>query len=725
MAPGTRGAVAGVALLVAALLAAGTADRIPEEARVARRANRLALQKSPYLLQHAHNPVDWYPWGDEAFERARREDRPVFLSIGYSTCHWCHVMERESFEDEETARLMNEGFVCVKVDREERPDVDAVYMAAVQATGQGGGWPLSAFLAPDRRPFFLGTYFPPEDRYGRPGFRTVLAKMREAWAGRRDDALGAGEELARAVAAASATLPAEGLGPATLDLGVRQFAARFDSARGGFGDAPKFPRGHSLSFLLREAARTGSAEARTMALGTLRAMARGGMYDQVGGGFHRYSTDGDWLVPHFEKMLYDQATLAEAATAAYLLSGDHGFGRTGRETLEYVLRDLRHPDGGFLTAEDADSEGIEGKFYLWTEADLRAALGPDDAALVGKVYGAGPRGNFRGEAEEAPPGANILHLPRPLEDLAGETGLAAAALRLRLDAARPKLLAARAKRVRPHLDDKVLAGWNGMMISAFAKGARAFREERYAEAAGRAADFVLGRMRRDGRLLRRWRDGEAAVPACVEDVAFLGLGLLDLYEATGDARRLREAASLADGLRRFADPATGAFWFTADDAEGLIARTREGEDWAVPSGNSAAALLLLRLGRMTGEPALEEAGRGVLRAFSGGVARLPMAYPAMLAALDFDLGPTREVVLAGDPASKGFRALRAEIDRRFLPRVTVLVHPQGAAGREIEALAPWLKGYGPVDGRPAAYVCTALACQAPVTDPAALAALLE
>ena len=689
-----------------------------------RPANRLAKESSPYLLQHAHNPVDWYPWGEEAFERAKREDRPVFLSIGYSTCHWCHVMERESFENDAIAELLNANFVSIKVDREERPDVDSVYMTAIQATGQGGGWPLTAFLDHERRPFFLGTYFPPEDRWGRPGFATVLRKVLEAWKNKRDDVSRAGEELAAMVQGSFATPPAAEVGPATVALGVRQFEARFDAVRGGFGDAPKFPRAHALSFLIQAGDREGLTKGRDMALATLRAMGRGGMYDHVGGGFHRYSTDGNWLVPHFEKMLYDQALLARALVEAWQVSGDADFARLARETLDYCLRDLRHPDGGLLCAEDADSEGVEGKFYLWTTAELRAALGDADGALAARVWGARDDGNFHGEAEAAPEGGNILHHPATRDDLAKEIGLDRAALDARIEAWRPRLLGIRGKRVRPHLDDKVLAAWNGLGISALARAGRALGEPRFVEAAARAADFVLARLRGpDGGLRRSWREGRTGAPGHLDDHAFLGLGLLDLYEATGEPARLEQALALARAIPGlFGDPAGGAFFDAPASAKDLLARTRETEDWAMPSGNSVAAVLLLRAGRLAGDPALEERGRAALRALSGTLDRLPIGSPALLCALDFDLGPTREVVLAGDPADGAFRALEREAGRRFLPRAVTAWRPPGD---DAAKAAPWLAPYGPVDGKPAAFVCVKGVCRKPVTTAADLARLLD
>ena len=686
--------------------------------------NRLAKESSPYLLQHAHNPVDWHPWGEEAFAKAKAEDKPIFHSIGYSTCHWCHVMERESFEDEEIAAYLAAHFVSIKVDREERPDVDAVYMTAVQATGQGGGWPLTAFLDHDLRPFFLGTYYPPEDRWGRPGFPTLLRKIHDAWTERREDVRRAGGEIETFVRTAFAPPGEAAVGEATLAAAVRQFQGRYDAPRGGFGEAPKFPRAHALSFLLQAADRPGLAGGREMALSTLRAMARGGMHDQVGGGFHRYSTDGTWLVPHFEKMLYDQALLATAFVEAFQATGEEEFARTATETLDYLLRDMAHPGGGLFSAEDADSEGVEGKFYLWTTAEIRAALGEEAPAAI-RVFGMEESGNFHGEAEEAPPGGNILHLPRERAALAKELGITVEALALRIGGWRKRLLPLRAGRVRPHLDDKVLAGWNGMAVAALARAGRVLGEPRYVAAAGKAADFVWTRMRPDGRLRRSWREGRLSGPAFLEDHAFLGLGLLELHEATGDPARLEQAMETAREIPRlFGDGACAAFFDAPADAAHLLARTRETDDWAVPSGNSAAACFLLRLGAMTGDPHFSAAGRGVVKALSGSLDRLPMGAPFLLMALDFDLGPSREVVLAGDPGSEGFRALDRALAARFLPRTVILRRPPGPDGDRTAKLLPWLAGYGPVDGKPAAYLCEGGACRAPVTTAEELGALL-
>ncbi|MHC4861286.1 MAG: thioredoxin domain-containing protein, partial [Planctomycetota bacterium] len=530
--------------------------------------NRLAKESSPYLLQHAHNPVDWYPWGEEAFEKARKEDKPVFLSIGYSTCHWCHVMERESFENEETAALLNEHFVAIKVDREERPDVDNVYMAAVQALSGHGGWPLSVFLTPEGKPFWGGTYFPPEDRFGRPGFKSVLVQIAGAWREKREEVLEGAERLTQFVADLNVTVKGAALDEKTLANGVDEFASRFDSRRGGFESAPKFPRTHSLSFLLRQHARTGDAQVLAMVEKTLAEMARGGIYDHVGGGFHRYSTDPLWLVPHFEKMLYDQALVARASLEAYQVTGKPVYADLARDVFRYVLRDMTDEKGGFYSAEDADSEGVEGKFYVWTRDEILEVLGEADGELFAKVYDVKADGNFREEASGEETGTNILHLERPLEETAGELGTDAAGLAKRLAPMREKLFAVRERRIHPLKDDKILTDWNGLMIGTLAYAGRTLDEPRYTEAARKAADFLLTTMVSDGRLLHRYRGGQASILAFLDDHAFLTLGLLDLYEATFEERWLAEAKRLAgETIRLFWDESAGGFLFSGKDGE--------------------------------------------------------------------------------------------------------------------------------------------------------------
>jgi uncharacterized protein YyaL (SSP411 family) len=681
-----------------------------------RSLNRLAGEKSPYLLMHAGNPVDWYPWGEEAFRKAREEEKPVFLSIGYATCHWCHVMERESFEDESIAVLLNERFVAVKVDREERPDLDAVYMAAVQVMGGQGGWPLSVFLTPDGRPYYGGTYFPPEDRWGRPGFPRVLTAMAEAWRSKREEVLLSAEEIRRHLE--SAPLSGEGDAPDrnTLLLCGRQFAERFDGVHGGFESAPKFPRPHGLSFLLRLHARSGDGESLAMVTKTLTAMARGGIRDHLGGGFHRYSTDREWLVPHFEKMLYDQALLTIAFVEAFQVTGRTDFADVARDTLRYVLRDLLEPAGAFASAEDADSEGVEGKFYVFRRAEVLAALGEEAGGSFCQEFGLTESGNFRDESTGSATGANIPHL----------RGEGPAIADGRFVSARESLFRLRDKRIRPLKDDKILADWNGLAIAALSRAGRALGEDRFTEAAARAACFILETMVADGRLLHRYRDGEAAIPAFLDDYSFLAWGLLELYEASFEPRWLAESLRLAREMTSlFRDPAAGGFSTVAQDGEKLIAPVKEIYDGAIPSGNSVAAFVLARLVRLTGEEAFREEAWGVLRAFSATLSRQPQGFPFAMMSLDELLGPGREIVLSGDPRDDRLGALSREVARRFLPRTAVVLRPSGAGARTVEGLAPGAAGKEPRGAEPAAWVCADYSCRAPVTNPAELAALLE
>ncbi len=687
--------------------------------------NRLAQESSPYLLQHAHNPVDWYPWGDEAFKRAAKEDKPIFLSIGYSTCHWCHVMERESFENEEIAAVMNEHFVCIKVDREERPDVDAIYMKAVTALTGRGGWPLSAWLTPDRKPFMGGTYFPPEDRYGRPGFKSILQNIAGLWKTRRAELTRQADELLNHVRSQNAAVAGKELTEETLDLAVRQYESAYDSAKGGFGQAPKFPRAFSLSFLMRRAHGPNGKRIMPWVTGTLDAMQNGGLHDHLGGGFHRYSTDRAWLVPHFEKMLYDQATLARAYLDGYQLTGDEQYATTARGIFDYVLRDLRDPGGAFLSAEDADSEGEEGKFYVWTNDEIDAVLGAEDGAVFRKVYRVEDGGNWTDEAVGEKPGTNILHLSVRIAEHAQRLQEDPTAFAERIDALREKLLAVRSKRIRPHLDDKVLTDWNGLMIGAFALGGEVLHDERYIDAAREAADFFLRTMKTESGLLHRYRDGDAGIDGFLEDYANLANGLFDLHQATQEPRWLEAAVTISrEMVVRFRDVEGGGF-LLATRSDDLIAETKDLYDGARPSGNSAAALALLRIGRITGDTDLEQVGRDTLADWSGTLAQYPMGHPYALRALDFDLGPTREIVISGDPADPATAALLAAARDRFLARDVILLHPAGEAGAAARRLSPFIEAQTPVDGKPAAYVCTNRACEAPVTDVAALRALLE
>ena len=686
--------------------------------------NRLADETSPYLRQHAGNPVDWYPWGDEAFGRAQAEDKPILLSVGYSACHWCHVMAHESFEDPATAEVMNRLFVNVKVDREERPDVDSVYMTAVQSMTGRGGWPMTVFLTPEGQPFYGGTYFPNEDRHGLPGFTRLLEAIDDAWRSRRDELLDQAGRLAEALAR-SGDLPGAGddagLGVEVLDRGAAQLAVQFDGRFGGFGGAPKFPQAMSLDHLLRHHGRTGNARSLDIALATLDAMAAGGMYDQLGGGFHRYSVDAQWLVPHFEKMLYDQATLARAYLHAWLVAGQDRHRTIVEETVGYVLRDLRDPSGGFYSAEDADSEGEEGRFYVWSLdelMDVLAAAGLTDAeaAEVTAWWGVSGAGNFEGH--------NILHVGG--FSLEGEQGPGrGAAPPAALERARAALFDRREKRVRPGLDDKVLTGWNGMFLQTLAEAAAALRRDDWMEAARANARFLLAELRRpgDGRLLRSWQGrlaGEGAGSRArhlgySEDYAAL-LGALVTLAEVDDVAWLAPARELAAGLcDLFADP--GGFYTTGTDAEALITRPRDVFDNATPSANSLAANALLRLAALTGEARWQEAGEAAVRAVGPTMGQHPTAFAELLGALERMASGPLEIAVIGPPDDPATDALVAEVRRRFLPRAVSVTAPPGTGAD----LTPLLADRPLVDDKPTAYVCQHFACQQPVTDPDALA----
>jgi uncharacterized protein YyaL (SSP411 family) len=704
----------------------------------ARPANRLVGETSPYLLQHAHNPVDWYPWGPEALERARAEDRPIVLSIGYAACHWCHVMERESFEDPETAARMNEHFVSIKVDREERPDLDAIYMDAVQAMTGSGGWPMTVFLSPDGTPFFAGTYFPKEDRYGMPAFRRVLDGVADAWRERREVTDEQGRRVLEVLARAAQPAPSAG----ELDIEVLRGALdalrpAFDPEWGGFGGAPKFPQPMTLEFLFRCRAR-GWEGADEMLATTLDRMARGGIYDHVGGGFHRYSVDAQWHVPHFEKMLYDNAQLARLYAHAYRVTEDPEYYTVAGDTLGYLIREMRHPDGGFFSSQDADSEGEEGTFYVWSWDELLevvrevpiggwttyavSARGNESIRaippeVVARALGAVPEGNWEG--------ANVLWRPRSLADVAAEAGVTEEDLRYRLEYARLSLRDRRASRVAPATDDKILAAWNGLAISALADAETVLRTGEFLAAAERAADFVLTRMlREDGRLLRSWRDGTAGGPGYLDDYALMAEACLALYEATFETRWFREALALTDEmLRLFRDEENGGFFQTGSDAEALVVRPKDLYDNAVPSGNSAAAGVLLRLARFTGEAEYEEAGLSALRLVLDGMQRAPTGFGHALCALDFAVGPVKEVAVIGDPAREDTLELVRGVRARFRPNVVLAVAAPGDAGAS--ETIPLLRDRPQVEGRATAYVCERFACKLPVTDRAELVQQLD
>ena len=678
-------------------------------------ANRLAEETSPYLLQHADNPVDWHSWGEAAFALAREADRPLLLSIGYSACHWCHVMERESFADPATAAAVNASFVPVKVDREERPDVDQIYMRAVQAMTGHGGWPLTVFLTPEGAPFYGGTYFPPEPRQGMPSFREVLSAVARAWETDRGRVDESAERILEALRR-SATQPIDDVGDGAAEESHESLAAQaahalarsFDPVHGGFGGAPKFPQPMLLGFLLRRHHRTGDAQALAMALHTLRRMAAGGMRDHLAGGFHRYSVDARWLVPHFEKMLYDNALLARVYLEAWQVTGSGDLRAVCESTIDYVLRDLRHEGGAFFAARDADSEGVEGRFYVWTPGEVDRVLGDEDGALFRRAYDVSAAGNFEG--------SNILHLPHDLEALARSEGLEREALEERLARARSRLSAARSSRPEPLRDGKVIAGWSALMVRTLAEAGGALDRGDYLDRARDGARFLLERLRSPGgRLYHVWTEGVATIPALLEDVAALGNALLSLYDATLEPEWLPPAAELAeDALARFWDPSEEAFFDAASDGEALVVRPRESTDNATPAGNSLAVELLLRAGRLLEREEWSAVAAGAIRREAAGIARWPSAFGHLLSALESELAVPLDVVIVGERDDARTAALLAAAHRPFAPaRLVAGTEP----GRSAPLVIPLLEGKQPTSAGPAAYVCRARACGLPITDP--------
>jgi uncharacterized protein YyaL (SSP411 family) len=705
------------------ILAASAEEIAVKPAAPPAHTNRLLHETSPYLLQHAHNPVDWYPWGEEAIARARTEDKPIFLSIGYAACHWCHVMAHESFEDEAIAALMNKYFICIKVDREERPDLDEIYMHAVVALTGSGGWPMSVFLTPDLRPFYGGTYYPPGDMYGRPGFPTILRSIGEAWNSRRDALLESAEALTAHLRnqLTGATLRQGEVSADVIDHAAESLKRRFDAKHGGWGDAPKFPSTGAILVLLRCYQRTQDEALLGMATRTLDAMACGGMYDQLGGGFHRYSVDAEWLVPHFEKMLYDNAQLAHAYLEAYQATRNPFYARIARETLDYVLRDMRDAGGGFHSTEDADSEGEEGKFYLWKEAEVLEALGAEDGELFCAYYGVRRNGNFSSH-EDYHLGLNILHVPVPPAEFAAARGMTTETLEMRLAPLRARMLELRARRVRPGRDDKVLTAWNALMISALCKGAQALDEARYAQAAVEAGRFLMRAMLREGGLLRTHRQGESRLPAYLDDYAFTLNALIDLYETTFDLAWLEAAERLAEEMnRRFWDADAGCFYYTGAEHAHLIVRTKPSYDGAEPSGNSMAALALLRLGKLLDRQVLTRQAESILRAAYEPMARVPEGYLRMICAADFLLFAPREIALIGPRDAAPTQAFIRALHALFVPN-KVLAHmdPKSAEAPTFAARIPLLAGKTLVEGAPAAYVCRDFMCKLPATTPQAL-----
>jgi uncharacterized protein YyaL (SSP411 family) len=676
------------------------------------RPNHLIGEKSPYLLQHARNPVEWYPWGEEAFQKAREEDRPIFLSIGYATCHWCHVMAHESFEDEQVAELLNQSFVSIKVDREERPDIDQIYMAVCQALTGQGGWPLTIFMTPTGDPFFAGTYFPKTGRMGMAGFTDLAARISTLWQTDRQRLLQGGEQIRQALQRE----PSFPVSPTVsiaeiLRGGYAQLNRTFDEEWGGFGTAPKFPTPHHLTFLLRWQRRGGEAQAGRMVEKTLDCMRRGGMFDQVGFGFHRYSVDEKWLVPHFEKMLYDQALLAIAYTEAYQALRRPDFAEVVREIFTYVLRDMTAAEGCFYSAEDADSEGHEGLFYLWTPQEVKKILGNDRGERICRFFGILPEGNF----EE---GRSILHLPVPVESFARGEKMEVEEWKTLLRGARETLWRARERRSHPLKDDKVITSWNGLMIAALAKGYQALQDLEFLQAAARAADFFLGKMcSTTERLYRRFRQGDVAIEGFLEDYAFFVWGLIELYEAGSEIRYIEKAVHLTQAMiDLFWDSRGAGFFFSGKGNESLITRPKELYDGAIPSGNSVGALNLLRLGRMTGNGDWEKKADKMVSFFSSQVREAPLAYSQFLIFLDFVLGPAREIVIAGDPAWESSQAMIRKVHQSFLPNKVLLFRPDGPKGEKLAELSPFVQSMHSSGGKATAYVCEGFRCQTPITE---------
>ncbi len=675
----------------------------------ARKPNRLINETSPYLLQHAHNPVDWHPWGAGALEKAKSEDKPILLSIGYSSCHWCHVMAHESFEDDAVAAVMNRDFVCVKVDREERPDLDDIYMKATQAMNQGqGGWPMTVFLTPDQKPFFAGTYFPPEDRYGRPGFKTLLENIAELWKTQRADLAKQAESLTGYLQASMKSADGMAVGETELRAFVDQLWYAFDDRRGGFGSAPKFPPHGDLLLLFRCHRRFGDERAIQMAVKTLDEMARGGIYDQIGGGFHRYSVDADWLVPHFEKMLYDNAQLAAVYIEGYQATGNVFYRRIAAEILDYVLREMTAPEGGFYSATDADSEGEEGKFFVWTRAEVESILGAEPARKFCAYYDISERGNWEGK--------NIPNTPKPVEEVAASLGIKPDDLECSLAESRKKMHEARQKRVAPGLDDKILTAWNGLMIESLAEGHRVLGDPRYLAAATCAADFILETMRSpDGRLFRAYRAGTSHVNAFLEDHANFACALISLYECGAATRYLQEARKLADRIMAdFSDASGGGFFSAPADHEKLIVRTRDGHDSAVPSDNAVAARALARLAFHFAQDRYRDAAVSAVRAYGRAIASTPRAFARSLIVTDFLLNGPVELALVGSPSDSNYEALRREVSKYYLPH-RIVAHHDPSAGAPPDL--PLLQGKELVNGKAALYVCRNFSCRSPVTDP--------
>jgi uncharacterized protein YyaL (SSP411 family) len=683
-----------------------------------KKTNRLIKEKSPYLLQHAHNPVDWYPWGKNAFEQARIQDKPIFLSIGYSTCHWCHVMEKESFEDEEVAKLLNAHFICIKVDREERPDLDAIFMKTCQVMTHRGGWPLTIFMTSDKTPFFAGTYFPKKNRFNQPGLLDILPRLQILWEGHRDQLLTTSKEIISALQKTSSTSFIKKLDNAVLDTSFEELSGRFDEQHGGFGQKPKFPVPHDLFFLLRYWKRTGKDRALQMVEKTLQAMRQGGIYDHIGYGFHRYSTDQHWLVPHFEKMLYDQALLSITYTETYQATGKVFYKKTAEEILAYVVRDMMSSEGAFYSAEDADSEGQEGKFYMWTQADVLDVVDKKESDLAKRIFNLKAEGNYVDESAQSKTGMNILHTPLSINQMAKKINKNPDALKTEFESICKRLFLHREKRIHPFKDDKILTDWNGLMIVAFAKAAQAFDSTEYASIACKAADFILKEMTTEsGELFHSFRKERSSIKGFCDDYAFMAWGLIELYETTFEVKYLKMALKFTQYLiKHFWDEKQGGFFFTSNSAEKQFIRPKDYHDGAIPSGNSVAAMNLLRLGRMTGNTKLTDTAELLFKAASNKVVVSPSVYTYLMSALELALGPSIEVVVSGihdrEDTQKMLKALRAE----FIPHKVLLLNPVDVPHPEIHQVSPFTQNQPEINNKVTAYVCQEQSCKNPTND---------
>ena len=698
--------------------------------------NRLAKEKSPYLLQHADNPVDWYAWGDEAFRKAKAENKPVFLSIGYSTCHWCHVMEHESFVNEEIAKILNDHFVSIKVDREERPDIDNIYMTVVMAMTGSGGWPMSVFLTPDKKPFYGGTYFPPTARWGSPGFKDLLLTIHDNWQKRREEIVQSSQAITEALQKRERpSALGEKLDQQILEEGYRELSSHYDARFGGFGQAPKFPMGHNLSFILRYWKRTNETKALEMVENTLLKMAEGGIYDHLGGGFHRYSTDREWQIPHFEKMLYDQAILVKAYLEVYQATGNERYAQISREVLDYVTRDMQSPEGGFYSAEDADSldsdskfEKREGAFYLWTQTAIEKILSSEEEKIFIYHFGIESNGNAKSDPHGEFVGKNVIFVNHSLQETAQHFNSSESEIREIIEKAKAKLQDVRLKRPRPHLDDKILVDWNGLMISSLAFASRVLNEKRYANAATKATDFILEKLvDKNRRLLHRYREEEAAILATLDDYAFLIQGLIDVYEATFEIRYLKQATQLTEEMiRLFWDEKEGGFFFTAKDSEKLLFRQKEVYDGAIPSGNGIALLALERLSHIILSDDLMKKADLLCQTFASEIKQRPSGYTQFLIGLDFAIGPSAEIVLAEAQEPEVLEDMIKAIYQRFFPNKVLILRPFNKGQlSSLKSLVPFIEKQGPQEGKTTIYVCQNRICQRPITSLEQLSAQLK